>query len=149
MKSVELEALRRLLFFSPPEAATLVSQTSEQAWRRWESGARGVPADVAARVRALADWRQRAIDAAVRQIVAAPDGAAIGLLWYSSLDDWASLPGREPQFWRPQQSVIAALVAEFSSRVNLVVFDGPRYSAWLNGRIDSEAMRASWVSLEN
>lgn len=149
MTGIELEALRRLLFFSPPEAATLVSQTSEQAWRRWESGARGVPADVAARVRALADWRQRAIDAAVRQIVGVPDGAAIGLLWYSSLDDWASLPGREPQFWRPQQSVIAALAAEFSSRVNLVVFDGPRYSAWLNGRIDSEAMRASWAGMEN
>ena len=46
MQGAELEALRRLLFFSPPEAAALISGTSEQAWRRWESGARAVPDDV-------------------------------------------------------------------------------------------------------
>lgn len=145
MKSFELEALRRLLFFSQPEAALLVGDVGERAWRRWEEGSRAVPADVASRLRALADWRQQAIDAAVRQIAEAPPAAQIALLWYADLDDWASLPGREPALWRPQQSVLGALLAEFSSRIQLVRFDGPAYATWLAGRPDSETMRGLWA----
>lgn len=144
MKSFELEALRRLLFFSPPEAALLISQTSEQAWRRWESGARAVPVDVAERMTGLANWRQQAIDAAVKQISAAPSEVGIALVWYDTVDDWASLPGREPVLWRPQQSVIAALLAEFPGRVSIVRFDVPEYATWLDGRNDSETMRGRW-----
>lgn len=145
MKSFELEALRRLLFFSPPEAAAMISDTSEQAWRRWESGARKVPDDVAGRVNDLIIWRQAAIDAAVKQIAAAPAEADIVLIWYETLDDWATLPGREPALWRTQQSVCAALLAEFPGRLRLVRFDGPDYSAWLGKRQDSETMRSQWA----
>lgn len=148
MKSFELEALRRLLFFSPPEAGLLVSQTSEQAWRRWEAGSRAVPADVAERILGLVDWRQRAIDAAIKQIAAAPAESGVTLLWYDSLDDWATLPGREPVLWRPQQSVLAALLGEFPSRVALVGFDAPAYAAWLAGRPDGEAMRSQWAAAQ-
>ncbi len=146
MKSFELEAARRLLFFSPPEAATMVSDTSEQAWRRWESGARKVPDDVVQRVTGLIEWRQAAIDATVKQISAAPKEASIALIWYDSLDDWATLPGREPALWRPQQSVCAAVLAEFPGRLRLVRFDAPAYSAWLTGRQDSETMRGQWAA---
>lgn len=146
MKSHELEALRRLLFFSVPEAAALIGGVSEQAWRRWESGARAVPEDVAARLHGLADWRQAAIDAAVRQIGAAPE-AAVALVWYGSLDDWATLPGREPALWRPQQSAAAALAGEFPGRVALVGFDGPAYASWLSGCPDNETARAQWAAI--
>ena len=146
MKSFELEALRRLLFFSPPEAATMVSDTSEQAWRRWESGARKVPDDVAQRMTDLIEWRQAAIDATVKQISSAPKEASIALIWYESLDDWATLPGREPALWRPQQSVCAAVFAEFPGRLRLVQFDPPAYSAWLAERQDSETMRGQWAA---
>ena len=145
MKSHELEALRRLLFFSQPEAALLVGDVGERAWRRWEEGSRAVPADVASRLRGLADWRQQAIDAAVRQIAEAPPAAQIALLWYVDLDDWATLPGREPALWRPQQSVLAALLAEFAGRIRLVRFDGQEYAAWLDGRPDSETLRGAWA----
>ncbi len=147
MQHIEFEALRRLLFFSPPEAAAMVSDTSEQAWRRWESGARKVPDDVAQRMLDLLTWRQAAIDVAVKQVSAAPTGASLSLIWYESLDDWATLPGREPTLWRPQQSACAAVFSMFPGRLRLVRFDGPAYSAWLAGREDSETMRGQWAAL--
>ena len=146
MKAFALEALRRLLFFSTPEAAALIGGVSEQAWRRWESGARSVPADVAGSMTMLADWRQSALDAAVRQVGAAPAGAAVALVWYSALEDWLSMAGREPVFWRPQQSAAAALSAEFPGRVQLVLFDAPAYAAWLAGRADDETARSAWAA---
>lgn len=146
MKSFELEAARRLLFFSPPESAAMVSDTSEQAWRRWESGSRKVPDDVVQRMTDLIEWRQAAIDATIKQISAAPKEASIALIWYDSLDDWATLPGREPALWRPQQSVCAAVLAEFPGRLHLIRFDAPAYSAWLGGQPDSETMRSQWAT---
>jgi hypothetical protein len=146
MTGFELEALRRLLFFSPPEAALMVSNTSEQAWRRWESGARKVPDDVAKRMTSLIEWRQAAIDATVKQISAAPKEVSIALVWYDSLDDWATLPGREPALWRPQQSVCAAVFSELPGRVSLVRFDAPAYSAWLGGKNDGETARSTWAA---
>lgn len=148
-----LQALRRLLFFSRPEAALLVAASAERprgvsdrAWRQWEAAEFPVPLDVATRIRQLADWRQAAIDAAVRQIGEAPDDAEIALIWYETLDDWASLAGREPVLWRPQQSVCAALLAEFPGRLALVKFDGLDYAEWLDGRNDSETMRSLWAA---
>jgi len=149
MKNFEIEALRRLLFFSIPEAAALIGGVSEQAWRRWEGGIRAVPADVAGRIGDLIAWRLAAIDAAVCQIAAAPGGADVRLLWYHSLDDWATLPGREPVLWRPQQSVIATLAGEFPGRVALVRFSGPAYAAWLAGRPDNETARSQWAAQES
>lgn len=152
MSPSTLQALRRLLFFSRPEAATLVSASeerprgvSDRAWRQWEAGEFPVPVDVRSSIERLAEWRQRAIDAAVKQISTAPAGSSIALIWYESLDDWATLPGREPVLWRPQQSVCAALLAEFPGRLRLVPFDGPDYSDWLGQRDDSETMRAQWA----
>lgn len=146
MKPFELEALRRLLFFSPPEAAAMVSGTSEQAWRRWEAGTRPVPDDVAVRMRRLADWRLTAIKAALDVISTAPADAAVVPVWYPSLDGWITLPGREAELWRPQQSVIAALMSLEPDRVTPVVFDGPAYAAWLAGREDTETMRSQWAA---
>jgi hypothetical protein len=142
----QLEAARRLLFFSPPEAALLISGTSEQAWRRWEAASRSVPSDVEKKILDLLQWRQAAIDAGVKQINMVSPEASIALIWYKSLDDWATLPGREPVLWRPQQSVCAALMAEFPGRLRLVNFDGPVYATWLAGREDSETLRGQWAA---
>jgi len=146
MRNAELEALRRLLFFSPPEAAMLVGGVSEQAWRRWEAGTRKVPSDVAIRISELAQWREAAIESSARQIGEAPPDAQLAIVWYDTLDDWATLPNREPAFWRPQQSVCASLLAKFPSRLRLVRFDTPAYAAWLAGRQDSESMRGAWAA---
>ena len=152
MNSSTLQALRRLLFFSRPEAALLVAASperpagvSDRAWRMWEDDERPVPGDVARNMLALIEWRQAAIDAAIKQISAAPGDSGIALVWYESLDEWASLNGREPVLWRAQQSVVAALAGEFSGRVRLIRFDGPAYAEWLAGRADSETMRSMWA----
>jgi hypothetical protein len=112
-----------------------------------EAGEFAVPPDVSQRITRLAEWRQSAIDAAVKQIASAPADDDIALVWYDSLDDWASLPGREPVLWRPQQSVCAALLAEFPGRLRLVGFDGPAYAAWLADREDSETQRSQWAAM--
>lgn len=144
MNGTELQALRRLLFFQVPEAAAMISGTSERAWKHWEAGARPVPEDVAARVRELLAWRLVAIEDTIdlieTQIHArgAPESAR--LVWYGRMQDW---PG-EPVMWRPHQSVCAA-VAEEVERVVLVPFDGPGFAAWLGDRADSQAMRAAWA----
>jgi hypothetical protein len=147
MNSFELESSRRLLFFSPREAAEMISHTSEQAWRRWESGTRRVPDDVAQRVMDLIERRQSAIDVLVKQIRALPKRFPIALTWYDSLDDWITLPGRESAMWRPYQSACAAVLAKFPGRLHLVRFDAPAYSAWQAGRQDSETMRGQWDTI--
>lgn len=148
-----LQALRRLLFFSRQEAALLVAASdtrprgvSDRAWRQWEAGEFAVPSDVALRINRLSEWRQAAIDAAVKQVSSAPFGSDIALVWYEALDDWATIPGREPVLWRPQQSVCAALLAEFPGRCRLVPFDAPAYAAWLGSCQDYETMRGQWAS---
>lgn len=155
MNHTELQALRRLLFFSVSEAALLVAASperpqgvSERAWQWWERGERAVPTDVAMRVRELCGWRRHALTAARDQIEAmmrAHGAGELALVWYGSLDDWASLPGREPVTWRPQCSVLATLSGEYS-HARLVLFDAPAYARWLAGRDDSETMRGQWAA---
>ncbi|CAB4139712.1 Protein of unknown function DUF1870 [uncultured Caudovirales phage] len=147
MKPFELAAARRLLFFSPPEASALISHTSEQAWRRWESGARKVPEDVENKIISLIEWRRTAIGETVKKIRAAPKKDAISLVWYASINDWETLPGREAHLWRPHQSVCAAVFAEFPGQLRFVRFDAPAYSVWLAGRKDSELLRGQWACL--
>lgn len=145
MSPIELEAARRLLFFSPPEAAALISQTREQSWRRWEGRSRRMPDEVGSRVRFLLDWREKSI-ASARTKIQAQRAGKTALVWYASADDYTSLAGwREDAFWRPSQSVCAALYAEFPDRVTLVTFDAPVYAAWLGAREDSEVLRGAWA----
>ena len=72
------------------------------------------------------------------------DAHTLALCWYASLDDWASLPGREPILWRPHCSVLAEIVGEHDT-ARLVPFDGPAYRTWLASRTDSEKMRGAWA----
>lgn len=155
MTPATMQALRRLLFFSRPEAALLVAASAERpdgvsdrAWRQWEDGERNIPADVARNLSALAAWRETALAGAMAAIrkQEAERGAAerVDLIWYETIDDWISLPGREPELFRPQQSVCAALAAAIPA-VRLVPFDGPAYATWLCGRGDSELMRSQWA----
>lgn len=147
MNNIELEALRRLLFFSAPEAAAMISGTSERAWKHWEAGARPVPQDVAARVRELVHWRRNAYNAALATILEQRERLGDSdtlerarLVWYGRMQDWTG----EPVLWRPHQSVCAAL-ADFDY-IELVPFDSANYAAWLGSRKDSESMRGAWAA---
>ena len=156
MTPTTLQALRRLLFFTPQEAASLVAAdaehpqgVSEPQWQQWEDGAQAIPADLARRITELADWRSTALAATAdtirQQIKDKGVPEAVFIIWYESLDDWKSLPNRDPLMWRLQQAVCAALVAMFST-VRLVAFDAAAYAAWLADREDAESMRAQWAS---
>ncbi|MBI4997869.1 MAG: DUF1870 family protein [Rhodocyclales bacterium] len=148
MTPATLQALRRLLFFSVEEAALLIGDVSPRSWQYWERGDRTIPDDVVETVQRLCAWRAQAIataEASIRELQAHHGTQAESVLvWYQTLDDWATLPGREPLLWRPQCSVIAELAARFSAR--LVAFAGPAYSAWLGKRKDSEALRGAWAA---
>lgn len=157
MTPATLQALRRLLFFSRPEAALLVAASqdrprgvSDRAWRQWEAGEFAVPHDVSIAILNLAKWRKSAIndaiDIVVNKTASTKFSTNIALIWYEKLDDWATLPEREPILWRPQQSVCAALLAEFPGRLSLVQFDTPAYASWLQGRADNETMRSAWAT---
>ncbi len=143
MTGHELQALRRLFFYSIPEVAALLGGVSERAWRLWESGARAVPHDVAVRFEELLAMRSRALLVAEERTAFADGRAA--LVWYDTIDDWLTLSGRHPAQWRPSQSLAATLFAGNADQVTLVPFAGPAYATWLAGRGDSEAMRAAWA----
>lgn len=148
MTSATLQALRRLLFFSVEEAAHLVGGVSPRSWQYWERGDRTIPADVIETIERLCAWRAQAIataDAQIAQLQASyGQSAGTVLVWYQTLDDWATLPGRELLLWRPQCSVVADLAARRGAQ--LVTFDGPAYAKWLGKRQDSEAMRGAWAA---
>lgn len=153
MNSTTLQALRRLLFFTQAEAAALIGGVSERSWIHWERGTRSVPGDVSNRIRDLLAWRINALQAAGEAITEglskAPIDADIAppaLIWYTSVEDWMTLPGREPVLWRPQCSVIAELCATHNCIT--IPFDGPAYSRWLNEthQPDLEQTRGLWAA---
>lgn len=125
MKNTELEALRRLLFFSQAEAAELIGGCAHRTWQRWESGDRHIPDRIAEQIQELVAWRGRALDAARSEIAraAAEQGVMprqIDLVWFASIDDWLDATGpageqRDALHWRPQQSVLAQLSSEYPS----------------------------------
>ena len=69
MTPTTLQALRRLLFFSVPEAAEHIGGVTERAWRFWESGKWPIPADVIERINGMLAWRERALAEAERAMI--------------------------------------------------------------------------------
>lgn len=155
MNRFEIKALRRLLFFTRPEAARLVAANeshpdgvADRAWRQWEDGDRPIPAYVAKKLAALAQWRRKVIDVGgthLRSALAGDGVASAPLLWYENHDDWSSLPGRDPVRLGPHQSAMAALLVDFP-QAKLVCFDMAAYRSWLGARKDSESMRQKWAA---
>lgn len=147
MQAPELQALRRLLFYSAPEAARWVARDAarprgveERTWNRWEAGKMPIPPTIAARVAELVAWRSRYRSALLDQL---KPGGTLRLIWYAEADDWPE--ARE--LWRPAQSVIASVLAE-SDRVQLVLYDLRACQAWrrAHDRPDDVASRADWAA---
>jgi hypothetical protein len=139
MTPATLQALRRLLFYSVPEAATLIGSVTERSWRFWEEDQRTIPPDVIERIGQLVAWREQELASTRHTFQAHPN---VPLLWYVSAEDWLTLPGRELILWRPYCSVIAQLCAEGAI---VMAFNALSYAEWLNGRKDSDALRSQWV----
>lgn len=126
----------------------MIGGVSARSWQYWERGERRIPDDVIETMRRLCAWRQQAIAMTDAQMRTLQDryggGHGMTLVWYPTLDDWLTLPGREPLFWRPHCSVVAELAARHGAQV--IAFDRADYTAWLSGRADSEAMRSQWAA---
>ncbi|WP_319238662.1 DUF1870 family protein [uncultured Propionivibrio sp.] len=157
MNRTDLQAIRQLLFFTQAEAARHVASTPEcpdgvtpDTWQAWEAGTQPIPPHIVERITDLSEWRYGALAATadnVRIQIGEQDGApdSVFVIWYDNLDDWLSMPGREPVMWRLQQSVCAGL-REMYSIVKLVCFDADAYRQWRGERVDSESLRAEWAS---
>lgn len=154
MNATELQALRRLLFYSTIEAASMIGGVSERAWKYWEAGARAVPPDVAGAILEILEWRENLIDLFMERIASADrewaergahedaiDSARLGIVFYERAIDQPD----SDRLWRPYQSACAAILA-MDDRVTLVPFDGPAYAAWLGTRADSDTMRGAWAA---
>jgi hypothetical protein len=120
MTPTTLQALRRLLFFSAPEAAAHIGGVTERSWRKWEDGDRAVPQDVIERITAMLAWRKQAIaeaEAAIKDARRAMRGrghteaATPQVTWYVSAAAWARAEGKQPEMWRPHCSVVAEICA--------------------------------------
>lgn len=151
MTPTTLTAYRSLLFFSTAEAAIFIGKASEPIWIAYEEGDIPIPAEVADKITELIRWREEKLSTAEQTFsrfrTVLPQEYELEmpvLVWYPTLDDWMTLPGREPMMWRPRCSVIAQLCAHYNAVV--VPFNGPAYAAWLAGRPDGETMRGIWAA---
>lgn len=120
MTPTTLQALRRLLFFSVPEAAARIGGVSERYWRKWEQGERPIPDDVSETVTRMVSWRKTALAEAEKALIDArramsarghTEAAAAQITWYVSAAAWAQAEPRAPEMWRPHCSVVAELCA--------------------------------------
>lgn len=114
MHAHELQALRRLLFLTPPEAARWVAADAERpqgveerTWNRWEAGTKPVPDNIARAVLALVAWRAQVV-AEIRDAISADPRHALALPWVDDLDAW---PDRNRARWRAHQSACAHVLA--------------------------------------
>lgn len=151
MNGSTLKALRSLLFFTQDEAAILIGGVSLRSWQYWEVGQRKIPNDVIDKITFLINWRKQVIlqaNIALKEMLeSVPEGAPvepISIIGYISVEDWMTLPDREPVFWKPHCSATAELVASFTGRS--IIFNAPAYREWLGDRQDCEAMRSAWAA---
>lgn len=148
MNAATLQAIRRYLFFSRGEAAALVGDVSDRAWRYWEEGDRPVPDSVQERLYTLVEWRKTTIDAESEPILKwvnagrGMDKVPV-LIWYNTLEDWLGLAGRDSLLWRPQCSIVAELCSKYA--VPAISFESSVFYGWLGARPDSELMRKKWA----
>ena len=151
MEKTELQALRRLLFFSRQEAALWVASgpdrpqgVTDRSWRMWEDGTRPIPDDVASSLLDLKNWRNQYIEAFKQSLIPGP----VPLLWFDSADDFCILKGRNPIFWRPYQSAITELYAVFDA-TRLIPFDREAFASWMrtehHSRSVSEDILCQWA----
>lgn len=154
MNGSTLKVLRNLLFFTQDEAAILIGGVSTRSWNYWEVGQRTIPKDVIDKIAFLINWRKQAIEQgtlALKDMLASvPEGSPfepISIITYASIEDWMTLPDREPVFWKPHCSATAEIVASMAGRS--VIFNVPSYREWLGKRQDNEAMRSAWAAAQD
>lgn len=141
--SLDLKAIRLLMFFNVPEAAAMIGGTDERTWASWEAGEQPLPEEVAIKFATILDWYKGSLQRMRQCILANPNKLMVSL-WYDTLDDWLSLDIHEPVLWRPEQAVTAAVLGEFTDQLKVIKFNLPKYAEWLGARQDSQESRGAW-----
>lgn len=151
MTPQKIEAYRRLLFMSIPEASRWLGRTlhnpkgvNDRYWRLLENGQRSVSLDIQKNIRALVFWRTSALAVTTNRIKKSPLGS-VYLIWYHTEADWLSLKTNEVSLWRPQQSVVADMLSKHSN-IEVVSFDLGVFKAWLGNNEDTEIARDRWAA---
>ena len=68
MNHYELQAFRRLLFFSERDAANMIGGGSVDEWHRWEYGICNIPAGIPNLMKDTIRWRANAIQRIAKEI---------------------------------------------------------------------------------
>ncbi len=138
MNAAELQALRRLLFFSVAEAARYVAADAqrpggveERTWNRWEAGKVPIPANVAQALYHLVAVRESRVQDLKAMIrLSKATELPLVLPWYDDIEDWV----HPRSLMRPIQSAHAAVASVESAMLRLVPFDGVAYARWARDR---------------
>lgn len=106
-----MQAARKLFFLDVSEAAEHIGGVSVRSWQYWESGRSPVPADVADKIRRLADRRLEMIEASEDLMVeSAADDTVID--YYQTLAEYKADHLATVIDWRMSQSVGAYFFLE-------------------------------------
>lgn len=150
----QLEALRKHLHFTVPEAARWVAADAERprgveerTWNRWESGKVAIPLNIAERMFELVHYRRALVELLKRDLFPELEsGRSVVMIWY---DDRADLTD-QPVYWRPFQSALAELLSSAPlggfDLLRLVPFDAQSFNRRRGARPDTAAERAAWAS---
>ncbi|MDR1911612.1 MAG: YdiL family protein [Helicobacteraceae bacterium] len=148
MTNAEFSATRQRLFLSQVDLGKIVDAVRSTI-NDYESGYRKVPDRVEKALKELSEWRENALKTAIETIGGQikkrkKSPSAIALVWYSDPADWLEI-GEAERYFRPRQSVLAAVKKRYGDRVRLIAFNRADYLAWLGDRADSEPLRSAWA----
>lgn len=146
MRGTSLKAIRTMLMLTPAEAAGLLSKHSVEQWIEVEESNSEVDHEVSLRISLLTTRYQEWIDAGsnffkLQNARNIEDWHIIH--YYSTLDDYLTSDGANPEFYKVRCAVEAHLTAVFG--LVLVPFNISSYQQWLANREDSDVMRKAWA----
>ena len=160
MNAAELQALRRLLFFSVAEAARYLAADAqrpdgveERTWNRWEAGKMPVPPNIAKVVVDMVEYRETVLQGLNARLIQqeANEAGFLHLPWCVDPGDWLHAMRQ----WRPHQSAQAAALAHWPRQLKLLELDAVVYHGWrrvlalrdgLENTQDNDAMRERWAA---
>lgn len=146
--SADLQALRRLMFYSVEDAARFLASSPDRpegveprSWQAWERGRR-IPQDVQSSLSAAMAYRASVIERYTRWLGGLAPMQPVGLAWFSTIEDWCvtakGMPDRAPGNWRPFCSALADLRVRHPN-VRLVAFDSPSFYAWIAAQTEIDS----------
>lgn len=144
-QGLSLQVLRSLLFIPINEAASMFPNMTVKTWEKIEAGEENAPTHIVERFVHLYEWRTGQL-IMLRQMLIDNPQATLSEFWPASMDQWMAIEDREPQYFRPCQSLYASLLTEFPSRFLLYPFDLQAFTLWSSGRPGTDELQAQYLA---